>query len=137
MSQRFQVAVNLYNMLARARGVIPPGPERDGVFRPLVCTPYYGCYGDVAGWVLIINGSPPKGALYYHYSGGPDEETSYTYINGRCNEPRRPVRQSPRWEKATAFAREFLTGGEAHPFEIRLHADGTCEVEKIQTGGGK
>jgi hypothetical protein len=31
--------------------------------RDLVCTPYLGNYGEVAGWVICVNGSPPKGTL--------------------------------------------------------------------------
>jgi hypothetical protein len=30
--------------------------------RELICTPYEGNYG-IAGWVLCINGSPPRGTL--------------------------------------------------------------------------
>jgi hypothetical protein len=29
---------------------------------PLVCTPFEGCYGR-AGWVLAVNGSPPRGTI--------------------------------------------------------------------------
>ena len=31
--------------------------------RDLVCTPYVGNYGMVCGWVVCVNGSPPRGTL--------------------------------------------------------------------------
>jgi hypothetical protein len=42
----------------------PPGrlAREDFERRERVCTPFGGCYG-VAGWVLAVNGSPPRGAL--------------------------------------------------------------------------
>lgn len=31
--------------------------------RALICTPYVGGYGTIYGWVVCVNGSPPKGSL--------------------------------------------------------------------------
>jgi len=31
--------------------------------RPLVCTPYKANHGVVSGWVICVNGSPPKATL--------------------------------------------------------------------------
>jgi hypothetical protein len=44
--------------LARMR----PKVRADFYGRQLVCTPYEGCYGH-AGWVVCVNGSPPRGTL--------------------------------------------------------------------------
>lgn len=31
--------------------------------RPLVCTPYNGNHGTISGWVICVNGSPPRGTM--------------------------------------------------------------------------
>jgi hypothetical protein len=44
--------------------------------RDLVCTPYGGNYGRLAGWVVCVNGSPPKGTLISSVEG-PDEVPTF------------------------------------------------------------
>jgi hypothetical protein len=45
----------------------PEGPSakdsREYLKRSMVCTPYMGSYGKLSGWVICVNGSPPKGTL--------------------------------------------------------------------------
>lgn len=43
--------------------------------REVVCTPCGGNYGQVAYWLLVINGSPPRGAIVYRPS---------TEVDGPC-----------------------------------------------------
>ena len=38
--------------------------------RSLVCTPFGGRHGSTAGWVICVNGSPPKGVLVINYLEG-------------------------------------------------------------------
>ncbi len=33
--------------------------------RKLICTPYLGTYGGIAGWVVCVEGTPPKGTLFF------------------------------------------------------------------------
>jgi hypothetical protein len=38
--------------------------HNDMLRRPLHCTPYTGGYGDTpVGWIIAVEGSPPKGTL--------------------------------------------------------------------------
>lgn len=39
--------------------------------RKLICTPYDGSYG-IAGWVICVEGSPPKGTLVLTERAGKD-----------------------------------------------------------------
>ena len=60
-----QAALDLMQMFLK--WYHPEGPSatqrRDYLNRPLVCTPYAGSYGKISGWVVCVNGSPPKGTL--------------------------------------------------------------------------
>jgi hypothetical protein len=38
--------------------------------RSLVCTPFGGRHGSTAGWVICVDGSPPKGILVIKYLEG-------------------------------------------------------------------
>jgi hypothetical protein len=38
--------------------------------RSLVCTPFGGRHGSTAGWVICVEGSPPKGILVINYLEG-------------------------------------------------------------------
>jgi hypothetical protein len=48
--------------LLHGRDSITPGYRRDFYGREIVATPYGGNYG-TAGWVLCVNGSPPRGTV--------------------------------------------------------------------------
>lgn len=40
----------------------------DFLSRKLICTPFEGCYG-AHGWVVCVNGSPPRGLVIFQKSG--------------------------------------------------------------------
>ena len=45
---------------------IGPAFRRDIAGREIVCTPYGGNYGR-AGWVIVVNGSPPRCTIIYEH----------------------------------------------------------------------
>jgi hypothetical protein len=49
--------------------------QRDFLRRGLCCTPYGGNYDKLAGWLVCVVGSPPKGTLILEI-GGPDQQVS-------------------------------------------------------------
>ncbi len=51
--------------------------------RDLVCTPFAGNYGTTAGWVICVNGSPPKGTLLVFDSGPPNSPAFYIHSTSR------------------------------------------------------
>src|SRR5262245_46051271 len=53
----------------------------DYLQRGLICTPFAGGYGKVSGWVICVNGSPPKGTLVV-FGKGPPNAPAY-YLSGR------------------------------------------------------
>ncbi|HTU19243.1 MAG TPA: hypothetical protein VMG10_14380 [Gemmataceae bacterium] len=50
--------------LVNGRSPVSADYRRDFAWRELVCTPYEGCYG-VAGWILCVNGSPPRATVLF------------------------------------------------------------------------
>ena len=49
--------------------------KRDFLRRGLFCTPYGGNYGKLAGWLVCVVGSPPKGTLILEIDG-PNQHVS-------------------------------------------------------------
>lgn len=60
LSEVQAVLMRLYH--GKSEKKIHPKGKEDFVGRSLVCTPYEGCYGQ-AGWVVCVNGSPPRGTV--------------------------------------------------------------------------
>ena len=91
-----------------------PNPIIDEVFnimdytydknRELIVTPYLGNYGTAAGYVIAINGSPPKGTLFItdlDYSN----PTLILYSGGKV---KRFKESSKRYFHCVRILREFL-----------------------------
>jgi len=50
--------------------LLAPRGHHEPSTRPICCTPTYGNYGEVAYWVIVLEGSPPKGALIVQRAWG-------------------------------------------------------------------
>jgi hypothetical protein len=81
--------------------------ERDFLRRGLCCTPYGGNYGKLAGWLVCVVGSPPKGTLILEIAG-PDPHVSNVYwFYGRS---KRLSDDGKRMAIIQAFFNEHLNG---------------------------
>lgn len=76
--------------------------------RPLECTPFSGNYGELAGWVICVNGSPPKGTLVVFESGKAFD---------LCGSGRKVAAQKD-LKTIDWFVKETLTG-KTKPFTIK------------------
>lgn len=57
--------------------------REDYLRRGLVCTPFVGGYGKISGWIICVNGSPPKGTLVVFGEGPPNAPAYYLSGNSR------------------------------------------------------
>jgi len=81
--------------------------KRDFLRRGLCCTPYGGNYGKLAGWLVCVVGSPPKGTLIMEI-GGPALHVSDAYwFYGRSKRVSNDMKCLPIIE---AFFNEHLSG---------------------------
>lgn len=53
--------------------------KRDFLRRGLCCTPYGGNYNKIAGWVVCVVGSGPKGTVVVEVDGAHVSEARYFY----------------------------------------------------------
>lgn len=94
------------------RPPITKAAREDFCGRELVCMAYEGNYG-TAGWVLCVNGSPPRGTVIITQDGpcGTVRDVLY-YDDDRC---RRLQRDSKAVRLFTRFWEEILNKGRAWP----------------------
>ena len=83
-SDKDQTAKDLMHLLLK--WYYPDGTSAknslDYLRRGLNCTPFVGGYGKNSGWVICVNGSPPKGTLVV-FGEGPPGSGAY-YLGGKC-----------------------------------------------------
>jgi hypothetical protein len=78
MASAAKELMQLFLKLSQPHGKYEGRAEADAEYqqRDLVCTPYVGNYQRIAGWVICVNGSPPKGTLIVSVEG-PDEVPTF------------------------------------------------------------
>jgi hypothetical protein len=60
-TERQQALEDFYCAMSNANHI----PHKDMVGREVVCTPVAGAYETLAYWVIVVNGSPPRGTIIY------------------------------------------------------------------------
>jgi hypothetical protein len=123
VDNRARALEDFYRLLARLSG----NPFRELAGRAVVCTPCGGNYGKVAYWLLVVNGSPPRGTVLFE-AGTDPWPVAYALAGGSRKLGAAQART------VSAFVKEFLGADPVDGEDVAVVLVGGERVRRYAVG---